>query len=319
MGAFYTYCKYNTRLTSHLFFNTIRISGVENIPKNKPVLLAINHPNSFFDAVIVGGMIPRPTYFLARGDAFKNKIAFPILTSLNMLPVYRLSEGKENLNKNTETFDACHDILEKRQVIIIFAEGLSENNWAMRSLKKGPARIAIKAWNSQTAANELVIVPIGLTYEHFSGAGKNILVNIGKPIEKQAFAGISNEALFVKTFNEKIAQNFESLAYIDPEMQEGDAKHKEFRAKLQEIVGREKSVPAILNYLRSNEKSKKKVNNKLFINWSLLFMPLYAFSTWLTPKIVKPKLFFDSISFGLVMFLWPVYLVILGLVLKAIF
>ena len=64
-----------------------------------PLLIAANHPNSFLDAIIVSTLFKRPVYSLARGDAFAGKFFTTILTSLNMLPVYRISEGPENLEK----------------------------------------------------------------------------------------------------------------------------------------------------------------------------------------------------------------------------
>lgn len=319
MGIFYNYCKYNTRLIFHLLYNNVLVNGMENIPKDKPVLLAINHPNSFLDAVIVGAAINRPTHFLARGDAFKNKFTLPILKSLNMLPVYRLSEGKENLNKNSETFDSCQNILEENKVVIIFAEGLSENNWALRSLKKGPARIAIKAWNSQTPAKDLVIIPIGLTYEHYTGIGKNLLINIGKPFGRESLIEIENEALFVKKFNEKISNSLEDLIYVNPNLVEGSLEHQDFRKKFQKAVKENKSNSEIIQSLKSIETSQNKLREPAFIVYSILFAPLYFLSKWLAPKIIKQPLFFDSILFGLVLFLWPVYLIILGLLLGAIF
>jgi 1-acyl-sn-glycerol-3-phosphate acyltransferase len=319
MGLFYTYCKYNTRLTSHLFYENIRIGGLENIPLNKPVVLALNHPNSFLDAVIVGAVINRPTHFLARGDAFKNNFARPILHSLNMLPVYRLSEGKENLSKNTETFDACQNILEEQKVVIIFAEGLSENNWDLRPLKKGPARISIKAWNSETPASEMVVVPVGLTYEHYKGAGKNILVNFGKPIEKKDFEGIQNEAQFVRTFNERLFNELGKLAFIAPKMVFGDKQYRNFRHTFRQLSRVEKDGIQLLAKLNAQLDQTEKNSYVPFIKSSLLFAPLYSLSAWLTPKIVKQALFFDSISFGLVMFLWPLYLLALGLLLSCLF
>lgn len=319
MGIFYNYCKYNTRLTSHLFYENIRVGGLENIPKDKPVVLAVNHPNSFLDAVIVGAVINRPTHFLARGDAFNNKFVKPILHSLNMLPVYRLSEGKENLNKNTETFDACQNILEERKVVIIFAEGLSENNWALRPLKKGPARIAIKAWNSSSNSQDMFVVPVGLTYEHFKGAGKNIMVNFGKPILKEEFVGITNEAQFVRNFNEKLYHELGELAFINETLQEATPDYYGFSHLFHSLCHKTKDGYKILSSLKHDVKNSNETNRIPFIKKSLLFWPLYMLSTWLTPKIVKQPLFFDSISFGLVMFLWPIYLIVIGLLLNQIF
>ncbi len=311
MGIFYNYCKHNTRLTSHLFYNNILVSGAENIPQGKPILLVANHPNSFLDAIVIGAAINRPTYFLARGDAFNNKYAFPILISLNMLPVYRLSEGKENLNKNADTFDACHQILEKKETVLIFSEGISFNNWDLRPLKKGPARVAKKAWASKDAG-DLVIIPVGLTYEHFNGAGKNILINIGPAFYKEDFNAEDLEATFVKKFNEKISNAFEKLAYVNPQLTEGTADYASFRKRFQFAVNKKMNAMDALTYLKGEETPNIQISDRKFILNSLLFAPVYFLSTWLTPKIVKQKLFFDSISFGLVMFLWPVYIVLLG-------
>lgn len=311
MGIFYNYCKFNTQLTSHLFYNNILVSGAENIPQDKPLLLVANHPNSFLDAIVIGAAINRPTYFLARGDAFNNKYALPILKSLNMLPVYRLSEGKENLNKNSETFDACHQILEKKETVLIFSEGISFNNWDLRPLKKGPARVAKKAWASKDAG-DMVIVPVGLTYEHFKGGGKNILINIGQAFYKEDFHTEDLEASFVKKFNDKISSAFEKLAYVNPQLIEGTPDYEGFRKRFQFAVNNKMNAMEALQYLKGQETPTIKISDRQFILNSLLFAPLYVLSTWLTPKIVKQKLFFDSISFGLVMFLWPVYLIVLG-------
>ena len=78
--------------------------------KQGPLLIAANHPNSFLDAIILTSLFKNPVYSLARGDAFAGKIITKILTSLNMLPVYRVSEGVENLEHNYTTFKACQDI-----------------------------------------------------------------------------------------------------------------------------------------------------------------------------------------------------------------
>lgn len=317
MGAFYNYCKYNTRFITHLFYKNIKVIGTENLPKDKPVLLLPNHPNSFLDAVLVGGFSPRPTYFLARGDAFNSKIANPILKSLNMLPVYRLSEGKENLSKNTETFDACQDILEKKQMVLLFPEGLSENNWDFRTLKKGPPRISWKAWHSETEAKDLMVVPVGLTYEHYNGGQKNIFIQFGKPFGMDHFKDVQNEALFVKKFNEKVEEDLRNLAYIHEGMQENTEAYQSFRSRFQQAMNTSTPEKNVLKAMESFGSAP--IKQFRFVQWSVLFYPLYAFAHWISPKIVKKRIFYDSICFGMFFFLWPVYLLVIGLCLKLIF
>ena len=116
------------------------------LEEHGPLLIAANHPNSFLDAIILSSLFKFPVYSLARGDAFANRFVTKILTSLNMLPVYRVSEGVENLENNYTTFDACQELFSQRKIVLIFSEGRCINEWHLRPLKKGTARLALTAW-----------------------------------------------------------------------------------------------------------------------------------------------------------------------------
>lgn len=319
MGLFYNYAKYNTRLVSKAFFTKVRISGEQHIPSNKPVLLALNHPNSFLDAVVVGGHLNRETHFLARGDAFQNKYVKPILHSLNMLPIFRLSEGKENLERNNETFDACQAILDQNKMVILFAEGLSVNNWDLRPMRKGLARIALKAWKSTSAAANMEVIPVGLTYEHYNGEGKVLLINIGSAIQKEQVDIYGNEALFVRNFNQLVLDGLAKLIPVMPTMLPGDEQHVAFRAILQESATYNEEAASILADIKSGKKASTPAANNRWIKDTFLFYPLYLFSEWMAQKLFKQKLFHDSVIFGLLLFLWPVYLLLLWGLLKLIF
>ena len=81
------------------------INNKEYLSLKGPLLIAANHPNSFLDAIILSTIFKRPVYSLARGDAFVKPFYKKLLLSLNMFPVYRISEGVENLENNYETFE----------------------------------------------------------------------------------------------------------------------------------------------------------------------------------------------------------------------
>src|SRR5690606_29683350 len=55
-----------------------------------PLLLACSHPNSFLDSVILDTIFREPVWSLARGDVFKKPFYIKLLTSLKILPVYRI-------------------------------------------------------------------------------------------------------------------------------------------------------------------------------------------------------------------------------------
>ena len=101
-----------------------------------PLLLACNHPNSFLDSVILNTLFEQPVWSLARGDVFKKPFYAKLLTALKILPVYRTSEGVENLSENYKTFDACIRIFKSNGIVTIYSEGKCINEWHLRPLKK---------------------------------------------------------------------------------------------------------------------------------------------------------------------------------------
>ncbi|UYQ92060.1 1-acyl-sn-glycerol-3-phosphate acyltransferase [Chitinophaga horti] len=146
-----------------------------------PLLLAVNHSGSFLDAMILGALFNRDMYFLARGDAFKKPVARKLLEALHNIPIFRLSEGKENMGQNDETFERCQQIFRKNGIVLIFAEGLCIHEWKLRPLKKGTARMAISAWAEADTA-DLTILPIGVNYSSFKDFNSSIYINVGDPI-----------------------------------------------------------------------------------------------------------------------------------------
>ncbi|MCK7557692.1 hypothetical protein MKQ70_22870 [Chitinophaga sedimenti] len=57
--------------------------------------------------MILGALFNRDMHFLARGDAFRKPTARKLLEALHNIPIFRISEGKENMGQNDETFERC--------------------------------------------------------------------------------------------------------------------------------------------------------------------------------------------------------------------
>jgi len=136
-----------------------------------PVLLVVNHPDSFLDAVIVGALYPRKINYLARGDVFRNPVFGFLLRQLNMLPVFRQREGKEHLHLNANTFQKAVDCLRNDGIVLIFIEGICLNTHELQPFKKGASRIL----ESAQAEGIFPIVQIaGIGYSSFTAFGKGI-------------------------------------------------------------------------------------------------------------------------------------------------
>ncbi|MEO7485051.1 MAG: 1-acyl-sn-glycerol-3-phosphate acyltransferase, partial [Ferruginibacter sp.] len=154
----------------------MKLNTGEYLGNKGPLLLAVNHPNSFLDAIILSTIFNQPVHSLARGDVFKNPFIAKLLRATNMHPVYRLSEGAENLEHNYTSFEACRSIFKNNGIVLIFSEGRCENEWHLRPLMKGTARLALSAW---AEGIPLKILPVGINYNSFTSFGKIIHVNFG--------------------------------------------------------------------------------------------------------------------------------------------
>lgn len=140
------------------------------------------------DAIMVGSAQPRRTWFLARSDVFRKKLLARFLTFIGIIPIYRLLEGAENLQKNDETFDKCSKMLEENKAIIIFSEGLCIQERRLRKLKKGTARIAFGSEEKNNFGLDVTIVPVGINYSSTPWKFRSgLYIEYGEPFALSAY------------------------------------------------------------------------------------------------------------------------------------
>lgn len=262
----------------------IRINHPELTDIKGPALIACNHPNSFLDAIIFSSVFKQPIYSLARGDVFKNKWIDKIFRSLNMFPVYRTSEGVENMERNYTSFDSCIEVFKKGGIVLIFSEGRCINEWHLRPLKKGTARLALSAW---TQGVDLTVLPVGINYQSFRRFGKNIDINFGKPFGKNDIKLESGFGKSVMDFNEKLKKALQPLVYEINNEDEG-ALRRRFEVDISLVKKIVLGLPAVAGFL--------------------LHLPLYFLIRYLANKIGSNNDHYDSIAVGGVFLLYPFYL-----------
>lgn len=250
-------------------------------------MLACNHPNSFLDAVILATLFDKPVYSLARGDAFNKKWAAFLLKQFNILPVYRQREGAEHLHKNYETFDACQEIFRQGGIVLIFSEALCENEWKLRPIKKGTARLAAAAWEYDIP---LQILPVAINYSCFHFFGKNVHLHFGEPIIQPAT--VYEKAKLQNNLTKELEKQLKQMVYeVDR-----DDRHKQAEIFSVPVSNTKKAIlamPAAAGYVLHYP----------------LFLPV--------EKIVSSKAFhsvhFDSIMVGMLFVLYPFYILTLCL------
>jgi 1-acyl-sn-glycerol-3-phosphate acyltransferase len=203
---FYQFVKILARTAFKFYCRDLQLNKPEMLKSGGPLLLAANHPNSFLDAIILCTLFDKPVYSLARGDAFKGKFMARVLFSLKLLPVYRVSEGVENLEENYKTFDQCKEIFKNNGIVLIFSEGRCINEWHLRPLKKGTARLAISSWEDGIPLN---ILPVGINYSSFRKFGKNITLDFGEVITQEHIKPDNGYGRSIQQFNELLNRQLE--------------------------------------------------------------------------------------------------------------
>lgn len=188
------------------FLKDVKVTGKQNIPKDKAVMFASFHPNSFLDAIILNCLVDRPVWSLARGDAFKRPWVRDFLHKICMMPIYRISEGKENLEKNDETFDKCFKVFQDNGQVLIFSEGLCTNQTQLLPLKKGTARLALQTWYEGV---DVVVIPTAVNYSQYTSIGKKITINFSTPIPKNDFEDTLPNGTNVVKFNKALQSGLE--------------------------------------------------------------------------------------------------------------
>ena len=279
----YGFVKIIARAAIKLYCRNLKINKEELLKCDGPILLASNHPNSFLDAIILCTIFDKPVYSLARGDAFNGKLITKLLLLFRMLPVYRVSEGVENLDENYKTFDACKAIFKQNGIVLIFCEGRCINEWRRRPLKKGTARLALSSWADGIP---LKVLPVGINYNSFEIFGKNIRLFFGEFIVANDIDTKEGFGKAIHTFNEKLEAQLKPLVF-DIDSSDKEKLHTTFYIPLS-------TLKKILLFLPS------------ITGW-VLHAPLFYPLKKSIYKKTKSSDHFDSVIIALLFFAYPLY------------
>ena len=119
----------------HLYFRVQR-NGREHIPAKGPCIIAANH-RSFLDPFVIGIMLRRPVYFVAKKELFANRLQAWFLNSLGAFPIDR-GAG------DAGAMDLAREIVERGDCVVIFPEGTRVRPGPLGKPKRGVGRLALE-------------------------------------------------------------------------------------------------------------------------------------------------------------------------------
>jgi len=308
------------RLGLFFYYKRISVFGLENIPKNKPVLLLANHQNALLDPLIIATSIKGLAYFLTRASVFKKSFVSKLLQSFQLIPVYRIRDGFSQLKNNNEVFEKASSILSTENTLAMFPEGNHNLMRCVRPLSKGFTRIVFSVLENDSK-NDLQIIPIGLNYANATSCPDSAAIYFGKPIAAKQYVEDNKHEAVVNLKNDVHQAITQLTTHIPKE------DYHETLAKLESSnvdFLNPKSVNACIasGFSTCESKSKSKLSwLRIGLKYLLILNLLLPYLIW--KFIAQPKIkeieFASTFRFAIAVTLVPIYLLIVGVLLAFLF
>lgn len=153
------------------------IDGKENVPTDRPFVLAPVH-RSFLDFALVAGVTRRRLRYMGKAELWKYKWGGRFIEALGAFPVHRGAADREALTMSIA-------VVEAGEPLVLFPEGTRQKGPVVQELFEGAAYVA--------ARTGVPIVPVGIGgSERALQKGKTlprpvkVHVIVGTPIEPPA-------------------------------------------------------------------------------------------------------------------------------------
>lgn len=124
-----------------------KVEGLENVPRDKPFIIAANH-SSYYDAllihVILVPYLDKKIHAFVNSYYWKNFVTGMFIEWGEGIPVF-VEKEKNAKKRNKESFEKALNYIQKKELIMIFPEGRRSPDGKLQKAYTGIARLALKA------------------------------------------------------------------------------------------------------------------------------------------------------------------------------
>ena len=311
----YNSVKLFLRISLNFYAKEIKIVGKKNIPKKGAILFAINHPNALMDPLFVTTFNPRENHFLVRADVFKKPLIKKALASLNLMPIYRIRDGRKQLSNNEEIFNKCFNILAKEQTLIIFPQGGHSRDRNIKPLSKGFTRIVFGALE-QNKNLDVSVIPTGITYQNSSTYPSKVCVQFGEPINSRNIYENNDKAKAINILKEQVSHQLKKMTVHIPD----DEKYNETLQKLNAANVDFTDVESVNKIIQKQvfpEPINKKQNYLKPLFYLILANSIIPYLIWKKfSKNIGEIEFVDTLKYGINVVTFPLFYILQAFVIS---
>jgi glycerol-3-phosphate dehydrogenase (NAD(P)+) len=162
-----------------VYFRLGRV-GREHLPRKGPLLLASNH-RSFLDPFVIGTLVRRPVYYMAKRELFEKRLQAWLLNGLGAFPVDRGAGDQEAI-------ETARAILARGDCVVLFPEGTRVRPGPLGDPRRGVGRLAL-----QTGAPVAPVAVMG-TEDVRRGwriRPRKVRIRVGRPLRFPTIADTS--------------------------------------------------------------------------------------------------------------------------------
>lgn len=184
----YRVLKVIVKISLRIFFRKIVITKAVPLPTKGPLIIVVNHPNTFMDPIIVATLFKQQVGFLGNASIFVHRVVNAIFEYFHVIRVYRQKDVPEGVKPdNAQSFKDSFKYLANGNTLMIFPEGNSYHELKLRKIKTGAARIALGAEEQYNYELGIQILPVGLYYSNPKRFRSKLYINTGKPFTTDTF------------------------------------------------------------------------------------------------------------------------------------
>ncbi|PQJ80954.1 acyltransferase [Polaribacter porphyrae] len=306
------------KISLRFYAKEIKVLGRKNVPKKGAVLFAINHPNALMDPLFVTSFNPRENHFLVRADVFKKPLVRKALATLNLMPIYRIRDGRKQLSNNEEIFKKCFNILKNKETLFIFPQGGHCRDRTIQPLSKGFTRIVFGALEENPDL-EITVLPVGLTYQNSSTYPSKVCVNFGKPIDSKEILNNNLKPKAINILKNEVSNQLKKLTVHIP----NDENYHIILSKLNAANVDFTEVDVVNKMIAENnipKPRKKPVNYLKPIFYLIILNSSIPYLFWKKrEKQIEEQEFVDTLQYGINVITFPVFYVIQAFILHFFF
>lgn len=165
-----------------------KVEGIENIPKDKPFIVAANH-SSYYDSfllpIIILPKLNKKMHAIVDSYYWKNFITRAFLDLWECVPVF-VNKEENSKEKNKQALEKALTYLSNGDILMIFPEGERSKNGKLQKAYPGIAKLALKSKVGVLPCGIIdahKVLPVGRSLPRF----KRCEVKIGKLIHLERY------------------------------------------------------------------------------------------------------------------------------------